>query len=238
MRIVISLLFALVFITACNSDKKTEIENHSNIHEVVVQEVLHIGEYTYLRVFENGIEKWIAAPSTQAEIGQSYYFEKGMEMKNFESKELNRTFETIYFVDKMSTDPEMKTKDTSFNSQNEIDLSRQTAKPILERQQVEIKPVEGAITIAELYKNMKAYEGKSIKIKGEVTKYNPAILKKNWIHLQDGTEFNNRFDITATIDTEVSVGDIVTIEGIVSLNKDFGYGYTYELLIESAILVN
>ena len=236
MRIVISLLFAIVFITACKSDKKTEIENQSIIHKVIAQEVLHIDDYTYLRVLENGIEKWIAAPSTQAEIGQTYYFEKGMEMTNFESKELNRTFETIYFVDRMSTDPEMKIQMNSYNSLN-TDLSQQGAKPILEKQQVEIKPVEDALTIAELYKNMKAYEGKSIKIKGKVTKFNPAIMKKNWIHLQDGTEFNDRFDITATIDTEANVGDIVTIEGVVSLNKDFGYGYTYELIVENAVLI-
>ena len=235
MRIVISLLLAIVFISACQSNKKTEIEQQSNIHKVIAQEVLHVGEYTYLRVLENGIEKWIAAPSTQVEIGQTYYFEKGMEMKNFESKELNRTFETIYFVDRMSTDPEIKIQTNAYNSQNK-DLSQQNSKPISEKQHVEIKPVVDAITIAELYKNMKAYEGKSIKIKGKVTKFNPAILKKNWIHLQDGTEFNDRFDLTATIDTEVSVGDIVTIEGTVSLNKDFGYGYTYELLIENAVL--
>lgn len=236
MRIVISLLFAIVFITACKSDKKTEIENQSIIHKVIAQEVLHIDDYTYLRVLENGIEKWIAAPSTQAEIGQTYYFEKGMEMTNFESKELNRTFETIYFVDRMSTDSEMKIQMNSYNSLN-TDLFQQGAKPILEKQQVEIKPVEDALTIAELYKNMKAYEGKSIKIKGKVTKFNPAIMKKNWIHLQDGTEFNDRFDITATIDTEANVGDIVTIEGVVSLNKDFGYGYTYELIVENAVLI-
>lgn len=235
MRIVISLLLAIVFISACQSNKKTEIEQQSNIHKVIAQEVLHVGEYTYLRVLENGIEKWIAAPSTQVEIGQTYYFEKGMEMKNFESKELNRTFETIYFVDRMSTDPEIKIQTNAYNSQNK-DLSQQNSRPISEKQHVEIKPVVDAITIAELYKNMKAYEGKSIKIKGKVTKFNPAILKKNWIHLQDGTEFNDRFDLTATIDTEVSVGDIVTIEGTVSLNKDFGYGYTYELLIENAVL--
>lgn len=237
MRIFIGISTLILFLSACQSNKKTETEPQSKIHKVVVQEVLQVSAYSYLLVTEDGNEKWIATPSNKSEIGKTYYFKDGMEMSNFESKELNKTFETIYFVDKMSSDPDLKTPDASLNHQNALDLVQQATKPIIEKQNVKVKPVTGGITIAELHKNMKVYKDKNVRIKGKVTKYNPAILKKNWIHLQDGTEFEEKFDITATIDSEVNVGDIITIEGIVSLNKDFGYGYTYELLVEHTVLL-
>ena len=60
-------------------------------------------------------------------------------------------------------------------------------------------------------------------------------MSKNWIHLQDGTDFEGKFDLTITTSsTDVKVDDVVTLEGIVSINKDFGYGYFYEVLLEDA----
>jgi len=35
---------------------------------------------------------------------------------------------------------------------------------------------------------------------------------------------------------EFKVGDIVTIEGKIALNKDFGYGYVYDVIIEDATI--
>ena len=75
-------------------------------------------------------------------------------------------------------------------------------------------------------------------MKGEVTKFNPSIMDRNWIHLQDGTEFEGQFDLTATSLESFKVGSIVTLEGILALNQDFGYGYMYELLLEKATAVN
>ena len=99
-----------------------------------------------------------------------------------------------------------------------------------------IEPAKDGITIAELFENKEKYNGKTVKTKGQVTKYNAAIMKKNWIHIQDGTEYNGKFDLVATSNQEFNVGDVVTIEGTVSLNKDFGYGYSYEILIENAVV--
>jgi len=105
------------------------------------------------------------------------------------------------------------------------------------KEELTIEPVQGAITIAELYKNKKDYSGKIVKIKGKVTKVNPSIMGKNWIHLQDGTEFEGQFDLTATSDVIPETGSIVIMEGNVALDKDFGYGYAYPLLIEGAKII-
>jgi PBP1b-binding outer membrane lipoprotein LpoB len=238
MRKVISLLTLIVFLSACQSNKKeSQVQNPNSIHKAIAQEVLQVSEYTYLRVLEeDGKEIWLAAPSIQAEIGQTYYFKKGMEMSNFNSKELNKTFETVYFIDKLSTDPNMSTPAALNNTSNSVAVTNQAAKPMIEKKEVNIEPLKNAITIAELYKDLNAFKGKKVTLKGQVTKYNPAILNKNWIHIQDGTEYNDKFDLTATITSEVKVGDIVTIEGVITINKDFGYGYVYELIMEDAVL--
>lgn len=62
-------------------------------------------------------------------------------------------------------------------------------------------------------------------------------MRKNWVHIQDGTEYNDEFDLTLTTNNLVKVGDIITIEGKVFLNRDFGYGYFYNVIIENALLI-
>ncbi len=244
MRLIISLIAMIAFIAACKSDKKSQVENKSNIHKVVILEVQHVSEYTYLKVLENNTEKWLAAPTVQIEIGKTYYFKNGMKMENFKSKELNKTFETIYFIDRISTDPNLDTisktvtlDNLDLSPEDKTNLSERATKPVLKKEDVKIEPIKGVITIAELYKNKKEYEGKIVTIKGKVIKFNPAIMNKNWIHLQDGTDYNGEFDVTLTTNEVVKVGDVITIKGKVSLDKDFGAGYVYKLIIEEAVLV-
>ena len=96
---------------------------------------------------------------------------------------------------------------------------------------------EGTVSIAELYDKPSAYEGKKIRVKGEVAKFNAQIMERNWIHIQDGTEFEGKYDLTVTSQQNFMVGMVVTLEGILALNRDFGYGYSYELLLEEATAV-
>jgi PBP1b-binding outer membrane lipoprotein LpoB len=237
MKVIKSLVILILLFSACQSNQTTKVESLSNIHKIVVQEVLQVSDYTYLRVLENGTEEWIATSKINAEPGNVYYYKKGMEMPNFESKELNKTFETIIFVDRISADTNFTVDKTVISTDN-IDLSGKATKPVLEKENVTIDHEDGVITIAKLYENMEKYEGKIVSIKGKVTKFNPAIMNKNWIHLQDGTDYEGNFDLTVTTDIEVHVGDVITIHGIVSLDKDFGAGYRYKVILENGILVN
>lgn len=107
----------------------------------------------------------------------------------------------------------------------------------IEKMNVTVEPCEGCITIAKLMEGKKSFAGNSVKIKGIVTKFNPSIMGKNWVHIQDGTEFEGGFDLTITTDGLVAVGETVTFEGKIALDKDFGYGYTYAILLEEAKVV-
>jgi len=106
-----------------------------------------------------------------------------------------------------------------------------------DKEEVNINKEEGITTLAELFAHPADYEGKTIRIKGKVVKYNPAIMNKNWLHIQDGTEYNGKYDLTITSAQEFKTGDIVTLEGKVTLNKDLGYGYRYDVMMEDATLV-
>ncbi|MBK7713322.1 MAG: hypothetical protein IPN67_11585 [Bacteroidales bacterium] len=106
------------------------------------------------------------------------------------------------------------------------------ARVMTSKADVKIEPCADCITIAKLLADKKAYDGKVIKVKGQVTKYNGGIMGKNWVHIQDGTENQEGFDLTITTDITVSVGETVTFEGKIALDKDFGYGYSYNVIME------
>ena len=200
----------------------------ADLHTVVVQEVIQATSYTYLKAKEADSEFWIAITKREIEAGATISFAGGLEMKNFQSKDLQRTFETVYFVDRVVSGG-------SPASQPPVNMPHQM-KPELEKKEVSIEPAEGGITIAELFTNRDSYAEKTVLIKGQVTKVNRAIMDRNWVHLQDGTGDSGSHDLTITTDEEVNVGDVVTFEGKITLNKDFGSGYSYEVLMEQAKL--
>ena len=54
-------------------------------------------------------------------------------------------------------------------------------------------------------------------------------------HIQDGTGGENSFDLTITTQDQVTVGSIAKFEGVVAIDKDFGHGYKYDLILEEAV---
>ena len=60
-------------------------------------------------------------------------------------------------------------------------------------------------------------------------------MKRNWVHLQDGSRFKGQDDLVFTTTKAVPAkGDTVVAEGTVVLDKDFGYGYFYSVIIENS----
>ncbi len=56
----------------------------------------------------------------------------------------------------------------------------------------------------------------------------------NWVHIQDGSGSGPTADLTVTTSAVVAAGDMVTVEGNLTVNKDFGAGYKYDAIIEGA----
>ena len=199
-----------------------------DVHTVVVQEVIQATSYTYLKVKEADRDFWIAINKRQIEPGATISFAGGLEMRNFESKDLQRTFEKIYFVNRI-------VEGESSSGRQSMSMPH-LMKPELEKKEISIEPADGGVTIGELFADRDSYAGKTVLIRGQVTKVNRAIMDKNWVHLQDGTGDTGGFDLTVTTAEEVNVGDVVTFEGKITLNRDFGAGYSYEVIMEQAKL--
>lgn len=233
-----------LFAAGCSSE---EGANDSNSQApVTVVEVVQTSNYTYLKVDEAGEEKWMAVTRRDAKAGDEYYYTDAMLMEDFESKELERTFEKILFVDNISSEPVSTSEADSHAEQDhamqnphggedmESVVSKQSGKHQAVKTDVNIELPQGAVSIAELYKNKADYEGKKVKVSGVVTKFSPAIMDRNWVHLQDGTEHEGEFDLTVTTLEAVEEGDTVIMEGTLSVDKDFGYGYFYKILLEDS----
>jgi len=202
----------------------------TEMHKVVAEEVLDTERYSYVRVNENGESFWIAVPKTPVEIGATYYYQGGLVKQNFASREHNRVFETLFLVSGISRQPLGGSAGGSAVDQALGQLSG--GAPVEPPGVVQAAP--GALKIGELVKNKAKYAGKTVKITGKVMKVNPMIMGRNWLHLQDGT--GNNFDLTVTTQENIPPGHVITLEGMIALDKDFGAGYRYDIIMENAVV--
>lgn len=237
MKSVASLIVLILLITSCGFNKKgsqttsespepQEINKNPNSHVVTITDVIQTSNYSYLKLKEGNQEYWSAVPSFDAKVGQTYYYTQGMEMRDFKSKELNRTFNSIWFIGELSDKPIAAKKPQTLTT-----TGRQTVDRVKD---ISVKPAEGGVTISALLSGKSQFANKKVKIRGQVVKFSPDIMNKNWVHIQDGTEASGQYDLVITTRDVVKVGDIVTFEGQIAVDKDFGYGYKYDILMEDA----
>ena len=205
-----------------------------DLHKVLVKEVLPATKYSYLKVTEGDEDYWIAIRKQEVNVGGTYFYRNGLLKTNFESKEYNRVFDRIFLVSSLVPENHGNNAggvSASFNSEENINQQKQDIPTHTE----EVVQHKGSVKIADLVANPGSYEGKTVQITGKCVKINPNIMKRNWIHLQDGSK--DDFDLVVTSNAFVPEGTIVTIKAKVVLNKDFGAGYRYDLILEDGIVV-
>lgn len=91
-------------------------------------------------------------------------------------------------------------------------------------------------TVQECFARARDLQGKTVRVRGKVMKVSPMIMGKNWLHIQDGSgdPAKNHHDLVVTSLAQSAVQSIVTVEGTLRANRDFGAGYVYEAIIEDA----
>ncbi|MCD6091894.1 MAG: hypothetical protein J7J72_10365 [Bacteroidales bacterium] len=234
MKKILYLVVLLIVFTSCKNNSNNtnqEAENGEKYENFKVKETLLAAGYTYILGEQNDSLKWFAVSQQEINEGEVFYYVDPLVMKDFYSKELDRPFDEITFLMQISKDPKTFEKPAMENSQ------KPSGKITTDQLDLGIDIPEGAISIAQLYENMKQYKGQKVRVKGQVVKFSAEIMNTNWIHLQDGTSFDGKYDLTITSDETVNVGDIVTFEGVISIDKDFGYGYFYEVLLEETVVI-
>ena len=221
-----------------------------------VLETMDAAGYTYINVETDQGSKWIAVNQTPVEVGEEVTYMDGMVMQNFFSKSLDRTFPEIVFssglVGKDSAPPAMPAAGTGPESFSQAltseagnaaaDVSNMVTgseKAIVPQGEVKVDKAQGenSYTVEEIFAKAQELNGKTVTVRGKVMKVSPRIMGRNWIHVQDGTGSpdSKTHDLVVTTSQEPSADwDVITIEGVLAANKDFGSGYTYEAIIEDA----
>jgi hypothetical protein len=228
----ISLIGMAVLFAMCGRNPNVPVVHSEPANKFQVIEVIQTTQYTYLNVLENSRGTWVAVNRQEITPGEFYYYDKALKMDNFHSKELERTFEVIFFVNEIS-----KTPFTEGHFSSELPAHSGKASPG-EQPSVNLSKTGSEITIGQIFENRDGFSGKEIEIRGVVVKVNEGIMGTNWIHLQDGTSGNGSFDLTVTSQDLPGLNKEVVFKGSITLDKDFGSGYFYPVIMENGTLVS
>jgi hypothetical protein len=202
-------------------------------HTAEVLETMSSAGYTYVRVQEEGRAYWIALPQTSVEVGEKISFFEQMLMENFTSPTLNRTFDRILFVEAINRGGELPAQAAAQVSPHQ----RPAQPPVALDAPTALGSPEGRYAIQAVFAKKGELSGKVIEVKGKVVKLSRRIMNRDWVHLEDGSgtaqDKNNRI-VVLTTQSSMAVGDEVLAKGRLVVDRDFGYGYFYPVLLEDA----
>jgi len=97
-----------------------------------------------------------------------------------------------------------------------------------------VEKAKGGKTVSEIITDRKNLAGREVWVRAKVVKFTPDIMEKNWLHVRDGSGGENTNDLIVSTSTVVTVGDVVLVRGIVSVDRDLGFGINYSVIIEDA----
>ena len=216
----IYLLFSTILWLCCQAAAAAD----NNAYTGAVIETMNSGGYTYVRI-DTGTEKvWAAGPTTDIKVGDKVTITRQMPMTNYHSNSLNRDFGVLYFVGGFTGQ--------GVGSPQNLAHAHASAGGQAEAGPVpNIRKAEGGKSIAEIITQQKQLAEQRVKVRGKVVKYNPNIMGRDWIHIRDSSTGK---DLTVTGKADVKLGDVILVDGKLVLNKDFGYGYVYKIMLEDA----
>ncbi len=201
-----------------------------------VLQTMDSGGYTYVYIQKKNDEKvWVAVSATQVKVGSQISFKGGMEMVNFESKSLKRTFDKIIFADGVNAAPTTKGKEVEPTKAKGESVGSKGAVAVKDAK-ISVSKATGAnaYTVQEIFASSAKLNKKKVVIRGKVVKVSAQIMGKNWIHIQDGTGTSaaGNHNLVCTSKDMADVGDVVTVSGTLAKDKDFGGGYKYAVIVE------
>ncbi len=193
--------------------------------------------YTYLRLKTASGEAWAAVKQTRVTTGSSVTVLVQMVAENFESKKLGKTFDRLAMGTLEGAGAAGASAAAPANPHAGISMPASSADEV-DDAAIKVARAEGpdGRTVAEVWASRASLKDGKVAVRGQVVKFLSAIMGKNWIHLRDGSgsKAKGDNDITVTTTDTVKVGDVVLVTGTVRVDKDFGAGYTYSVIIEDA----
>lgn len=196
-------------------------------HSGVVLDAKQGGGYTYLHIEEGKDKFWIAGPLNTFKKDDKVNFDEQVWMTNFESKALEMTFEKLLFVGSVNSGLE-----------SAAPAPKEKPKKKKKKKKKSGKYKNGdTLTIETIYGNKEDLEDLKISVIGKVAKVSPGIMGKNWIHVRDDTgkeEDGTNNLVFRSARGIAAVGETITATGTVEIDKDFGFGYFYSVIMEES----
>lgn len=198
-----------------------------------VAETMDSAGYTYVRLAED--DRWVAGPPTEVAVGDNVVYANAVEMGQFHSRTLDRSFEQIMFAQSLQVANLVRAEahadsKTVAEMGHELGIEKSTSAVVPETG--EIARLDGGKTIESIRTDYQQLKGQQVELRAKVMKVSKNILGKNWITLQDGTGTAPEDKLLATSQEVVNIGDLVTAKGMVSIDVDLGSGYKYKVVLE------
>lgn len=198
-----------------------------------VVETMQSGGYVYIKL-EDGI--WIAANAFAVTVGDKVQYSGAMEMSDFHSTSLDKTFESILFVSDAGIVGNDGVVEPVMPMEGHASEGMKVQKPVSAESPAagEIKPLADGKTVAGIFAEADQLNEQVVSLNARVIKINKNIMGRNWITLQDGTGAEPDNKVLATSQEVVAPGDLVIVKGTVETDVDLGYGYQYKVLLQDA----
>ena len=199
-----------------------------------VTETIDASTYTYVHLKAESDDLWVATGQVKVAVGDRIVVPLETQVDDFYSPSLKRNFPVIYFATYITREGEKAPMGLP-PGHNTMGRPAAAAPQVTEK----IAPPEGGQTIASVWAGKATLAGKTVTVRGKVVKFNGGILDRNWIHIQDGSgsASDGSNDLTVTTSETAKVGDVITATGTIAVNRDFGAGYSYAVILEGAKIV-
>jgi hypothetical protein len=266
MRRLSVVMLAVLAVAGCKKDQPVPPQQAAvpgQAEQAAAQEVkgklvekLEAPPYTYLKLQTAQGEAWAAVPKADVAAGSEVTIAGAVPMQNWESKTLARKWDLVYFgtlagpgAQAAAMPPAMgggmpagmggAPANAPAGPENMAAAHAAAAAGPQDAGDVKVPKASGAEarTVSEAWTQRTALKEKPVAIRGKVVKFNQGIMGKNWVHLRDGSGTAGKDnDITVTTGDVVAVGDVVVAKGTLRVDKDFGAGYAYPVILEDAKL--
>ncbi|MEW5851745.1 MAG: nucleotide-binding protein [Myxococcota bacterium] len=192
-----------------------------------ILEKIDAAGYSYLRLGTPAGDAWAAVPQTPHAVGTVVEVVDSMRMDGFESKTLNRRFEKLVFGKLGGITPATTTA---------APAPAPAAAPAPAPAAAAPAPAGNLRTVADIFAQRATLKDTTVTLRGKVVKSTAGVMNRTWLHIQDGSGSSVKMDndITVTTQDSAAIGDEVVVQGKVSLDRDFGAGYKYGVIIEEA----
>ncbi len=206
----------------------TENSRKGERFQGTVQEAISVSSYSYLRLATEAGDQWVAVLKEDFSPGDTIDFEINLVMRDFKSKELERSFDLIYFGQRQAKHP------ANGNSGPTPNAGTQEPKQKVQQKVAPFQPSSDLQSIADLFQHADELVEQEVRFQGEVVKLTQGVMGTNFLHVQDGSgsaETKNNDIVVLVKNNPPSIGSRTQFKATLKRDIDYGSGYRFPVLL-------